>query len=268
MDNLPLTGLLLGAGASQEYGMPLLWDISRQIRVELSLPALRSENKLAQTVGRGFPDAVLEDFISVLQRPDMHYESIIGYLETNHLRNARSPDQPYHGLAAWLTEIIYDKIYNIHVQKSRNPDATVEYLDGLKKLTSKNLPLWVFSLNHDVVLESAAARLGLVVNSGFPGSASLPLPSPFGGETSIKVEVVTEEEMSNGLRFLQSGNEGINLIKLHGGIDIFTLRDGKDVLKLLPVGDHAGAMIHALFLANKVLPYRTPNNVNVINTIV
>jgi hypothetical protein len=51
----------------------------------------------------------------------MHYESIIGYLETNHLRHAmagNSGSQPYHGLAAWLTEVIYDKIYEIHIQKS------------------------------------------------------------------------------------------------------------------------------------------------------
>jgi hypothetical protein len=51
----PLTGLLLGAGASQEYGMPLASEISERLHRELPADGLRFHNKGAQTVGRGVP---------------------------------------------------------------------------------------------------------------------------------------------------------------------------------------------------------------------
>src|ERR1700683_4711722 len=88
-----LTGLLLGAGASQEYGMLMTGEISQTIRSDLTPARVRTWNKLRQAIGLGVPDAVIEDFISVLHRDDMNYENVIGYLEVNYFRNA-TRDKP------------------------------------------------------------------------------------------------------------------------------------------------------------------------------
>jgi hypothetical protein len=91
-----------------------------------------------------------------------------------------------------------------------------------------------------------------------------PLPT---GETTIEVEVLTENQMRKGLPFFQHGTSGINLVKLHGALDLFTVRDGKDVIKLIPLGGTADAPINSLIIANEVLPYRPPNGVYATNEI-
>ena len=114
----PLTGLLLGAGASQEYGMPVASEVSERLRRELPSDGLRFHNKGAQSVGRGVPDDILEELIVVLARSDMSYENVIGYFETNYLRNPvdRKRGQHYHGVASILTDVIYKIIYQKHLQ--------------------------------------------------------------------------------------------------------------------------------------------------------
>ena len=234
----PLTGLLLGAGASQEYGIPLTPKISERLRQKLPADGLRFHNKGAQSVGRGVPDDVMEELISILSRADMTYENVIGYLETNYLRNAvpGKPGQHYHGLASILSDVIYKIIYQKQVQIAPKSASALSYLDGLAKLARRNLPLWVFSLNHDVVLESAAIKLGIQVNSGFAGKEVLPLQHPLPrGATTLDVELLAEDQMRKGLSFFRHGASGINLIKLHGAVDLFTARDGKDVIKLIPM---------------------------------
>ena len=266
----PLTGLLFGAGASHEYGMPLASEISDKLHRELPADGLRFHNKRAQTAGRGVPDDILEELLVVIARKDMSYENIIGYLETNYLRNAAAgrPGQHYHGLASILSEVIYKIIYQKHLQIGPTSDSAISYLAGLAILAGRNLPLWIFSLNHDVVLECAAAKLGISVNSGFGAKEALPLPKPLpSGATTLDVEVLTADQMRQGLRFYQSGTPGINLIKLHGAVDLFTVRDGVDVIKLIPVGDAADAPLKSLAIANQVLPFQPPNGVHTTNEI-
>jgi hypothetical protein len=265
-----LTGLLLGAGASQEYGMPVAWDISERLRREIPTNGLRLHNKDAQAVGRGVPDEILEEFIGLLARTEMSYESIIGYLEVNFLRNAApgKPGRHYHTLVSILNDVIYKIFYQKHHQITRASASVLSYLDGIAKLGRRNLPLWIFSLNHDVVLECAAARIGMSVNSGFDAREALPLPNPLpGGATSIDVEVLTAAQIQKGLQFFQHGTSGINLIKLHGALDLFTVRDGTDIIKLIPTGDTPDGPIRSLVVANEVLPFRPPNGVQATNEI-
>jgi hypothetical protein len=203
-------------------------------------------------------------------RSEMSYENIIGYLETNYLRNAVAgkPGQHYHNLASILIDVVYKIIYQKHLQIKPKSTTALSYLDGLGKLVQHNLPLWVFSLNHDVVLDCAAAKLGIAINNGFGAREALPLQYPLPtGETEIDVEVLTEEQMRRGLPFFQHGISGINLIKLHGALDLFTVRDGKDVIKLIPVGSTPDAPINTLIIANELLPFRPPNGVYTTNEI-
>jgi hypothetical protein len=200
----------------------------------------------------------------------MSYENIIGYLETNYLRNAVAgkPGQHYHSLASILTDVVYNIIYQKHLQIKSTSVSVLSYLDGLGKLAQRNLPLWIFSLNHDVVLECAAVKLGIAVNNGFGARETLPLQYPLPtGASAIEVEVLTEDTMRKGLPFFQHETSGINLIKLHGALDLFTVRDGKDVIKLIPVGGTADAPINSLIVANEMLPFRSPNGVYATNEI-
>lgn len=103
----PLTGLLLGAGASYEVGMPLAARISRDLGSWLTPAKLRCFNAHWRSAGAGCPDAVIDDLANVLVQPNMHYEAILGYLETQSGRHQmREFHQGYHGLHAWLVEMV------------------------------------------------------------------------------------------------------------------------------------------------------------------
>ena len=111
------TGLFLGAGASFESGMPLVWDLTAEIKAWLTPEKLRELNTGWRAQGTGNPDAVIS-LVASLLNPSMHYENVLGNLEVQFKRPSNLR-QAYYGLYGWLVELVY-------------------HLLG----TSKNIPLW------------------------------------------------------------------------------------------------------------------------------
>src|SRR5580698_9513446 len=102
----PLTGLFLGAGASFEAGMPLVWELTEQLRSLLNPDVLRQNNKNRQASGdHTLSDRVLDDLITMSERQSAHYEAVLGYLEVQFRRERdRKLAQQYHRLYSWLVE--------------------------------------------------------------------------------------------------------------------------------------------------------------------
>ena len=126
----------------------------------------------------------------------------------------------------------------------------------------KQMPLFgYFSLNHDLIIECFAADVGIPIKSGFTEQTSrLPRRSPLGSLVGhLEVEVLGEDDLKKqGLLFFNKGQTGINLHKIHGSLDVFTFRDGRDVLKLLPDGEGIQGVLSSLRLANQELRYVEP----------
>lgn len=59
--------------------------------------------------------------------------------------------------------------------------------------------------------------------------------------------------------FPKSPVRGINLLKLHGALDIFTFNNGEDLLKFRPEGDGVAAVFATLRAANEDLIYLEPD---------
>jgi hypothetical protein len=70
-----LTGLLLGAGVSYEVGMPLVWDITNELKRWLTPDKLRAFNAGWRDHGGGYPDLVIDDVAAALIRPELHSRS-------------------------------------------------------------------------------------------------------------------------------------------------------------------------------------------------
>jgi hypothetical protein len=258
-----LTGLLLGAGASYEVGMPLVWDITNELKQWLTPDKLRAFNAGWRDQGGGYPDLVIDDLAAALVRPELHYEAILGHLETQFRRFEKSAKRnDYHGLYSWLVEAVYYILHLRHIQNVPQIERSLRYLDGLANLAASNAPLWVFSLNHDVLVECVAARQGLPLNCGFT-SERVTLPRRDGTLTRIgdlHAEVLPGEQIDKSyLPFFQSGQQGINLLKIHGGLDIFTFRNGADLLRILPLDGSVTGVIEALRAANEELFYQASN---------
>jgi hypothetical protein len=84
------TGLFLGAGASFEAGMPLVWDLTAEIKAWLTPEKLRELNRGWRTQGTGNDDAVIDSVVASLVNPAMHYENMLGNLEVQFKRLSRA----------------------------------------------------------------------------------------------------------------------------------------------------------------------------------
>jgi hypothetical protein len=252
-----LTALLLGAGASRELGMPLRADISAEILAWLSPTSLRKLNTTWRSRGFGHPDEIIEDIAGALDPDTFDYEALLGHMEAQYLNDAREGfAHSYHALYAWLAQVVYQLLYRRQVERRDSYREGLQYFEGIAHLAHNNRPLWIFSLNHDVLVECIAALFGIEVNAGFsPRTVFLPCRSADGQPVAaLAAEVLSEAELASGeLHFLNTGWPGINLLKVHGALDVFSYGDGRDLLRLKPEDQTFDAIIDALQIANEGL---------------
>lgn len=254
------TGLFLGAGASFEVGMPLVWELTSEIKSWLTSSKLRELNEGWRSQGGGHPDTVINDVVSMLERGEQHYESILGYIETQFRRRNHQPSQDYHSVYSWLVELVYHTLYLRHVKNIDYIGRHLQYFEGISALATNN-PLWVFSLNHDVIIESVAAHFSIPLYTGFgENKVTLPRRNALGEKIGeLHAEVISREQLENSYMYFPNPyRSGIYLFKLHGALDVFAFDDGKQLLKILPLDNgHEGA-IEALRAANEELIYPAP----------
>jgi hypothetical protein len=258
--NTRLTGLFLGAGASYEAGMPLVWELTAEIKNWLTPNKLRELNQEWRLQGGGHPDAVIEDVATVLQMENLHYENILGYVETQYQRH-NGLQQHYHHLYSWLVDLVYQLLYFRQVNNDRYLDGRLHFYEGIRSLAEKNSPLWVFSLNHDLVVEAIAARFAIPIHSGFSGElVTLPRRDSSGVKRGeLRAEVLTKHDLENGVMYFPSpAQSGIYLLKIHGALDVFTFNEGADLLKLVPGAPGLSAVTATLRAANEELLYALP----------
>ena len=260
-------GLLFGAGGSLEVGMPLVWELTEELKGWLTPEKLRELNEGWISQGTGYPDEVIGDFISVLVKDDMHYESLLGYVETQAIRQS-SVRQEYLGLYALLVEIVHHILRMRHTNNADQIETNLVSLEGMAKLAQGDDPLWVFSLNHDMIVECVGAKFGVSIHSGFSGK---PITFPRRDLVGTKIgelhaETLTEDDLKRGMAFPTSGRTGINLLKIHGALDIFSYRDGKDFAKLVPDAQTVRDIIDMLRLAEEELIFVDPARSNPFKT--
>lgn len=164
---------------------------------------------------------------------NLHYESILGYLEAQSKRNGDYL-QEYSGLYSWMVELVYRLLYFRQVNNEDLIDSQLQRYEGFCSLIKGDSPLWVFSLNHDLIIESIAEKFSIPIYTGFgSGRVTLPRRNEKGEKIGfIEAEVLTENELENGAMYFPNPPcRGIYLLKIHGALDVFTFNEGKDLLK-------------------------------------
>ena len=218
--------------------MPLVWDFTSEIKRWLTPEKLRQLDQGWRIQGGGYSDSVIEDCNSVLVRDDLHYENILGYLETQFQRHRTAAlRNEYHGLYSWLVELVWHLLYYRQVNNRGFFDKHLPFYSGIRALADANKPLWIFSLNHDMIVESLAARYAIPLYCGFsPTVVTLPTRGRLGNiKGELRAQVLTKENLEKGaMHFPNPLQPGIYLLKLHGALDIFAFNEGEDLLKLIP----------------------------------
>ncbi len=253
-------GLFLGAGASFEAGMPLVWDLTAEIKAWLTPKKLRELNTGWRAQGTGNPDAAIDSLVASLLNQTMHYENILGCLEVQ-FKRASDLRQAYHGLYGWLVDLVYHLLYYRHIQNEILITGAVRHLEGIAGLACQSAPLWIFSLNHDLIVECIAAHYGIRLDCGFSAVDSLPLRDKRGARLGqLPVQSLGGDRINaNGLDFKNFGEPGINLIKIHGALDVFTVNEGRDLIKLASKSSSVRGVLQSLRAANENLLYTDPS---------
>ena len=198
--------------------MPLVRELTAEMKNWLTAKKIQELNAGWRIQGGGYSDSVVDDLVSMLERPAVHYEGVLGYMEVQ-FRRQRTLLQEYHGLYSWLVEFVYHLLYYRQVNNQAFLSRNLPYHDGIAALVEANTPLWVFSLNHDVMFEAIAARLSVPLHSGFsPSTIALPRRDTSGRKKGeIHAEVLTEHDLEHhAMYFPNPPQPGIYLLKIHG----------------------------------------------------
>lgn len=257
--------------------MPLRAEVNAELLAWLNPDSLRRLNATWRSRGFGHPDEVIEDVAGRLAPESFDYEVLLGHMEAQYLEDAREGHaSAYHGLYAWLAQLVSQMLYRRQVERRDSYREGLQYYEGVAHLARANRPLWIFSLNHDVLVECIAALFGIDVSCGFSERrVALPCRNAAGQPiAALTAELLTDAEMASGqLGFFKAGWPGINLLKLHGALDVFTIGDGRDLVRLVPKEATFDAIIDALQIANEglldagLLPSVVPEPLAVTNRI-
>jgi hypothetical protein len=251
-------GLFLGAGASFELGMPLVWHLTGEFKGYFTPEHLRDLNAGWIRQGGGYDSSVIETTLSLLRRDDLHHENILGYLQTVSRRPHQAFAEQYDGMYQRMVETVYFLLY--HRQVASLPYITQGFppFEGLAGFMKKSSPVWTFSLNHDVMVQLLALHCGIPLRDGFWPEKTLTLTSnkPHAAKAQLLADVLSEEELNrSNLHLFKPGEADINLVRLHGALDIFTFRDGLDLCRLRPIGSEIDGVLAALRTANDEIGY-------------
>lgn len=244
-----MKALFLGAGASYECGMPLVWEFTNILRVNLlrrldtNLFDFRSSTHLR------------EQFETMLSNPNFHYERMVGELENLYLARGNQANI-VHNAYRQLVECVQGLLLEDQLLTTALFSERVKDYEGIRNLVSINPCLHVFSLNHDVNFEEICKFHGVGCRDGF-----------FENENNryadiARFKTLTSAQMeSDNLNFYKPGEVGANLLKLHGSLDMFAVEDKNLYLKCAPrdsegIGGHVGEIMrlerHGVDVSNKL----------------
>ncbi len=251
-----MKAIFLGAGASYDCGMPLVWELTAEIKRFFIKSNLENLNNGWRLQGGGWGSNTIAEVKRLLETKEMHYENIIGNVEVlfSRERNAERM-QELAGVHAFLLQTVYGLLLERQV---KNMYYALGVLDddygGFRKIAEQNRPLWVFSVNHDLIVELLASKLWIPIKCGFGDRATLSMRSEPNGESAeVSFDLLTRESIkTNNYDFLKQGELGINLIKLHGALDIFGYKDELNYLKILSRDNRPESYVHQMWLIDRI----------------
>lgn len=110
------------------------------------------------------------------------------------------------------------------------------------------------------MIECIANAVALTVSAGLPKQGTIPRRNSEGEIIGlIHTEFLPGDVLeTQGPAYLPPGERGINLLRLHGGLDLFMTNDGKDVLRLMLLSNNVAGIVRVLQAAHEDLGYADP----------
>lgn len=188
------TGFLFGAGTSLEAGYPMMPQLTREVMGALNYGERSVLDEVLNRAAETYDDEKATPNIEQLSD-----------LVIAHSTNSGEPR--FSGLESRLRELILERILAV---ATPNFDNHCRFLEALRK-RAFGLPrsVWIFTTNYDLLFETAAAKVGVIIENGFSGTTERHFnPGQF---KSVSGYVA-------GSRFTPANALTVKLLKLHGSI--------------------------------------------------
>lgn len=215
-----MLNVFIGAGASVDFGMPLVKQFTNILQTNI---LKRLDTNLYNFHGQ----VIIKDkFKTLIGRDDLNYEEMIKHLELWMLSEKGENYQALHGLVSQTVECVHLLLLEIQYKSLFNMMLKFQDCSGIKKLLEQHGLVNVFSLNHDVMTEELCNYYHIKFKDGFRQHV-------VHNYNSIgKFRIATKEEFTeNRLDLFNSNEKGLNILKLHGALDVFAVEDKAKYLK-------------------------------------
>ncbi len=231
-------GLFLGAGASYDFAMPLVWQLTGEIRSWLTPEKLDKFNQGWIKQGGGKRPETIKLVKKLLNDNSLHYEQIMGCIEVeaSRVRGDKDLYQDMWGMLAWFYDLIYMLLLERQRKNAHYIKTTLAWYSRFKDYVDRDYPFWVFSLNHDLIIEILACHYEINYKTGFyRNNISFPFRNENGGITGrVPFQDYNTCDFKNVPLdyFYNVKDRGVNLFKLHGALDVFLYDNQKKYLKI------------------------------------
>lgn len=194
-------GLFLGAGASYEAGYPLMTTLTATVLQSFDRAQIDLLNQLVN-------DELNCEIDVVSGNPNIE---MISDLLAMRAVTLGSEGEVYEQLLNKIREKIVETLQNV---KKPNLAYHLKLLESLRKIKEGQTgPLWIFTTNYDLLIERAAAEVGVPLYDGFVGG-----PIRYFQPASLNWCHGTKTNIRGNTYFEDRTGFCINLVKLHGSI--------------------------------------------------
>ncbi len=226
-------GLLLGAGFSHDFGMPLVGELTEIFLAAFSpseTPRFTENLAHSQPYSKDRPidpaavRAGMEVVLRYKREAGSNYEALFGQLETVPTRSQAERDS-YNFLFATLSELVFTILsaYQAVSYELMYP-VNRTWFSELRAFLSHD-ETWIFSLNHDLYVECLALDLGIPITYGDVDTIAFPR-SNLQPQDKVELSCCSLSQFQYDRPGWFRGTHGINLVRLHGGLAEFEYNDG------------------------------------------
>jgi len=263
------TAFILGSGFCVEFGIPLIDTITNDLRKFFCRDNFQQiVNRWKEEGDVDFSDETLNSFFSLIEDQTLNYEQIIGKLEELYEQHRSPINDEFLGLLYRLNEYLSIIFIKYHTDVSKFQERIVLY-KGIKNITERYKPTWIFTLNHDLLIEMIASEYEIPLSEGLGIEVKkiLFVDTLRGIRYHVKSNIFPIQNLNlDKMTFFPKNKYGINLVKIHGSLGLYTFDDRNFIIKLFPERLSLNDWIKSLVKINLMShPIDLPKSINEIS---
>lgn len=275
--------IIIGAGFSCDLGMPSSTELSKIFFEKFNLKTVK--NHLIPNIFNKKPygnDIVLSkdafaDIIEIFKNnTENNYENFIKQIENIEYKGSSNN---YTHTIRYFISILYEYIYNFFLYCHSKSYPAYKLMKSTYRpfinYLSDSEETWILSLNHDLIVEFLALDYDIPIKFGASILQNYLLDNEKNRDKIINFYKLCRDDYNIDKMDFFNNKKGINLIKLHGGLNKFSFGDngnynyGKNLLYVNWENCKNSEEYHSLVqnINNKMTYYVNGKNVPIMKEI-